>query len=277
MVELSVTVDDLPATGPQPRGTTRRAIGDQIIRALRRHAVPGPCGFVNGHQVRDDPLHEPVLRAWRDAGLPFGNHTFSHVDLARVSGDDFIADVERNEAILAALAAANGHRYFRYPYLHEGETREKREAVRRWLAAAGYAIVRVTVNPEDWRWNEAYVRCAEAGDRAGIARLRERFVEAALAHLAWSEALSARLFERPVKHILLLHIGAFTGLVLDDLLGAYRAAGVRFVGLDIALGDPAYAVNPERGWENEERSFLRHVADARSVDVPPLPPGPPGQ
>jgi hypothetical protein len=38
-----------------------------------------------------------------------------------------------------------------------------------------------------------------------------------------------------------LHTGSFDALVLDDLLSAYERAGVRWIGLDETLDDPAYA------------------------------------
>ena len=36
------------------------------------------------------------------------------------------------------------------PFLHEGETLEKREAVRRYLAEHRYAIAEVTIDAHDW-------------------------------------------------------------------------------------------------------------------------------
>ena len=97
-IELAVTIDDLPTTGTLPPGTTRMAIVDQMIDTLRRHAVPGVHGFVNGGQVYDNPELEKILLAWRKGGFLLGNHTFSHLDLNRVGADDFVADIERNES-----------------------------------------------------------------------------------------------------------------------------------------------------------------------------------
>ena len=102
--ELAVTIDDLPTTGTLPPGTTRVAIVDQMIDALRRHAVPGVYGFVNGGQVHDYPELEHILLAWRKGGHLLGNHTFSHLDLDRVSATVFVADIERNEPLLYRLS-----------------------------------------------------------------------------------------------------------------------------------------------------------------------------
>lgn len=272
--ELAVTIDDLPATGPLPPGVTRLSIATQMIRALRQHAAPGVYGFANGGQVRDNPELLEILRAWRQAGFQLGNHTFSHADLSQVSADEFIADIERNESLLAPLSPAGAAKYFRYPYLHEGNTREKRHAVRRWLTSQDYTVAQVTVYFEDWAWNDVYARCVAQKDEQSIVRMKDMFLEAAKVRLAWSRELSARLFNRQVKHILLLHMGAFDALMLDELLRAYRVDGVTLIGFESAVQDPAYAMTLDLAGDRD-RTFLLHVAQAKGVDVPPVASGPP--
>src|SRR5439155_1242538 len=129
---------------PAPRAT-RLAIAAQVIRALRQHAVPDVYGFANGGPLQSNPELEGVLRAWRQAGFLLGNHTFSHSDLTRVSTTDYTVDIERNQELLARLLPPGSPKYFRYPYLHEGNTRETREAFRRWLAPRGHSIAHVSV------------------------------------------------------------------------------------------------------------------------------------
>jgi len=108
--EVAVTVDDLPTHGLLPRGTTRLAVATTMIDALRKHAAPGVYGFVNGGQLGGDPELEAILRAWEQAGFLLGNHTFSHLDLSRASADEYIADIERNEPVLARFGRAGASR-----------------------------------------------------------------------------------------------------------------------------------------------------------------------
>lgn len=265
-IEIAVTVDDLPSHGPLPAGSTRVGIAAEMIAALERHGVPRAYGFVNGAQLRDAPELDAVLRAWRGAGLPVGNHTFSHLDLTRVSAQAFVVDVERNEPLLARLSPG-GARYFRYPYLHEGDALAKRDAVRRWLRDHHYRIAPVTVYFDDWVWNDAYGRCAVARQPAALARLQATFLHAALARLTSATALATRLFDRPVKHVLLLHMGAFDALMLDALLGAYRSAGAHFIPLEGAITDGAYALDPRLALDGE-RTFLEQLEQARSGSAP---------
>jgi len=55
---------------------------------------------------------------WLDAGIPLGNHTFSHVNINRVSLADYEADVERGDLITRPLMKARGwdEHYFRHPF-----------------------------------------------------------------------------------------------------------------------------------------------------------------
>jgi peptidoglycan/xylan/chitin deacetylase (PgdA/CDA1 family) len=275
-LDMAVTFDDLPATGPLPPGVTRLAVAAQLIEALRRQAVPGPVAFANALPAVREPELADALQAWSRAGFRLGNHTYSHLDLSRVGAAEFIADIERNESALASLAPPGSAKYFRYPYLHEGNTADKRDTVRRWLHSKGYAISPATVYLDDWVWNEAYARCSARADESAIARMKTLFIETSLARLDWARELSARLFRRQVKHILLLHVGAFDAVVLDELLGAYRAAGVTFVGLDAAVKDEAYAMPLELVGEGD-RAFLLQAAQSKGVELPKIPPGAPAE
>ena len=241
--EMAVTIDDLPTHGALPKGTQRTAIAEQIISILKRHAVPEVYGFVNGGQIRENPDHMDILRMWVEAGLRVGNHTFAHPNLNRVSAADYIGDIERNEAMLVEVVGPLWGRVFRYPYLHEGDTLQKRRAVRRWLAAQGYQIAQVTVYFDDWAWNDTYARCVGRPDPGAI---------------QW------------LKQSLLLHIGAFDAVMLDELLTAYRQAGVTMIGLTDAMADPAYKVDPDIVWDGE-LIFLLQVARARKLPIPPAP------
>jgi peptidoglycan-N-acetylglucosamine deacetylase len=268
--EMAVTIDDLPTHGALPKGTQRTAIAEQIISILKRHAVPEVYGFVNGGQIRENPDHMDILRMWVEAGLRVGNHTFAHPNLNRVSAADYIGDIERNEVMLVEVAGPLWGRVFRYPYLHEGDTLQKRRAVRRWLAAQGYQIAQVTVYFDDWAWNDAYARCVGRPDPGAIQWLKQSFLQSAMQRLAWSEAVSKAVLGQHIKQILLLHLGAFDAVMLDELLAAYRQAGVTMIGLTEAMADSVYRLDPDIVWDGE-LIFLLQVARARKLPIPPAP------
>ncbi len=272
--ELAVTIDDLPTTGALPPDTTRVSIVDRMVEILRRHAVPAVYGFTNAGQLRDNPAFESILLAWRKGGFPLGNHTLSHLDLDRVSTSEFVADIERNEALLEPLAPPGAAKFFRYPYLHLGNDPEKRAAVRSWLASRGYRIAPVTVYVEHWEWSNAYTRCVAQRDGPAIRWVKETYLEASKARLAWAREISAQLFKRQMKHILLLHADAIDAAILDDLLRAHQAAGVTLISLESALQDPAYGTYVDEPGDGDH-TFLVQAARAQGVDIPSLRAGAP--
>lgn len=116
---ITLTFDDLPAHGPLPAGTTRLAIVQDIVTALKTARVGEVYGFVNG-VLTEREVDMPVLKLWRDAGLPIGNHGWSHLNLDDVGATAASADLVRNEPLIAALAGSTDWHWFRYPYLAEG-------------------------------------------------------------------------------------------------------------------------------------------------------------
>ena len=108
--DLAITLDDLPSHGSLPPGITRLALADQIVEVLRRHGIRDAVGFVNGGQIADTPELGIILEHWIAAGYRLGNHTFGHVDLDRTGPDGFLADVERNEPVIARYGGTEADR-----------------------------------------------------------------------------------------------------------------------------------------------------------------------
>jgi peptidoglycan/xylan/chitin deacetylase (PgdA/CDA1 family) len=247
-VSVAITVDDLPVHGPLVPGSSRVLIADRLLEVFRQHHLPPVTGFVNGHYVVDEPGTEEVLRHWVAAGNPLGNHTYSHISLLKASLDEYFADLEKGEDVLRRLMPAGAGdgpwRVFRYPFLFEGDTAEKRNGVRRYLGEHGYKIAEVTVEADDWAFNPPFARCAERGDTATMGALHRELVAAHIEELGRMRELTRRLAGRDIPHILLLHIGEAEADTMDDLLTAFEKAGVRWIDLPTAIADPFYAEDP---------------------------------
>jgi peptidoglycan-N-acetylglucosamine deacetylase len=287
-IEVALTVDDLPRHGSQIAGKEPAAVARVLLAAFARHGLHQVYGFVNAERLTSHPEDREVLRAWVAAGHPLGNHTWSHPDLDRVPVADFLQEIDRDEAPLAeAMAAVQGRplattrppawKVFRYPFLREGKDAATRAAVRAHLAARGYRIAHVTVDPYDWAYNDEYVRClgaASDGAHAERRALAETFVAEARAKLQWSVTASAALAGRPVRQILLIHLGAIDADTIEPLLAAYEGMGVRWITLDEALADPIYGQDVPGSTGG---AFLRQLFRARGAAPPPitLPPRPP--
>jgi peptidoglycan/xylan/chitin deacetylase (PgdA/CDA1 family) len=205
---------------------------------------------MNGARMMREPGTEPVLQAWVHAGQPLGNHSWSHPDINDGSAEEFEADIARNEPLLKKYMHGKDWHWFRYPYLHEGDTVEKRRAVRAWLEAHGYRVAQVNMDFEDYLWNAPYARCAAKHDEPAIAKLHDSYLATAEQYLTAFREASRRVYGRDIKYVLLLHIGAFDAKMLPDLLALYRAKGFTFISLAEAEQDPAYQDDPDIGIRN---------------------------
>jgi len=281
LIEVAVTVDDLPVHGPPPPDGDRVAMVGRMLSTFRRHAVPHVYGFVNGAKTdggigpTEAARARAVLRAWVAAGQPVGNHTWTHVNLFEVPLPDYLADLERNESLLGRLVAEAGDRLtglpwkvFRYPFLFEGETLEKRNAIRAYLREHGYQIAEVSIDGEDWAFNSPFARCAARGDRQALAQLHDRYVSVHVHELRRMREMTRLLAGREVRHVLLLHAGVADTDALDDLLTAYEKEGVRWIELGTALDDPFYAQDPAQP-ARFGAAFPYLLARARQVSFPP--------
>ncbi len=215
---VALTFDDLPLNGTLAPGMTRVGIVDEVLKILKAHDVPSVYGFVNGARVADAADGTEALQHWVDGGQRVGNHTYTHSDLNEETADQFLDDVARNEPVLAQLDPGDAWQWFRYPYLREGDTLKKRKVVRAALQARGYQIAQVTLDYEDYLWNSPYARCLAKGDEAAIARLRSEYLSIASEYLDADRQMAQLVFGRPIPHVLLLHLGAFSSTILPDLL-----------------------------------------------------------
>lgn len=271
--KVAITIDDFTIHGPTLPTESRMAITQRFLAVLKQHRIGEAYGFVNAKKVDDEPETRETLVAWLQAGYPLGNHSYSHMDLNKHSADEFIQDIKQGEPLLKELSPSINFKWFRYPFLHEGNTLDKRNAVREALSQMGYRIAEVTVDFEDYAWNEPYVRCQKQGDQKSIAWLRKSYLQNALRRLKWSMASSRKLYGRQIKHVLLLHIGLFDSLILDDLFTAYEKSGVEFVSLAEASADPIYEMDP-KVTSRPGSTFLDWVHIAKKIPMPHVAPLP---
>ncbi len=241
---VALTFDDLPVHGPLPPGLTRADVARSIVGALQTAGSPPVYGFVNAKGLEEGADAAEVLKIWRAAGYPLGNHAFSHMDLHGHTVSAFEQDVLADEPTLrAAMGDADWH-WFRYPFLHEGEDRAKQQAVVAFLHDHGYRVAQVTLSFDDYAYNEPYARCAAKKDTAGLAWLEKSYMDRAARSLTAGQSMAQQLYGRDIPHVLLMHIGAFNTVMLPRLLALLHDRGFALAALDAVERDPAYAIDP---------------------------------
>lgn len=271
--QVALTFDDLPIHGPLPEGMTRSFIARSITKALVDGKAPKVYGMINAKGVADDPADAEFYRIWTEAGFPLGNHTFSHLDLHRAGIAEFQKEIEANEPYLQKWMGSGDWHWFRYPFLNEGHAPEKYHEIRTFLAAKGYRIAQVTISFADYLFNEPYVRCVAQKNTAGIEDLKAAYLEAAEQSLADSQARARLIWGRDIRHIMLLHVGAFETVMLPRLLELLDRKGFRLIPLNEAAADPVYQLEPWplQAWSG---TFLDQMMAARQIKRPADPSAP---
>jgi peptidoglycan/xylan/chitin deacetylase (PgdA/CDA1 family) len=248
-LKVALTFDDLPLNGGLPPGKKQSDFARDTIKVLKKHRIPASYGFINATKLERNPDGAKALQIWVAGGHPLANHTYNHLDLTKNSVEDFQREILRNEPVLELLMPEGGKHgrwsWFRYPYLHEGDTLEKRRAVRAFLAANQYRIAQTTLDHEDYLWNSAHARCWEKKDEESIAWLRESYRTAAREFIRFGVGNSRAVFGRDIHHVMLLHLGSFSSHILPDLFRILEEEGFEIVTLEEAQKDPAYDYDPD--------------------------------
>lgn len=145
-----------------------------------------------------------------------------------------------------AFLRARGHslRFFRFPFLREGDTEAKVDAARAWLARTGQRNLTVTIDDQDWSFEQPWVKAAREGDGAALATVSEDYLASLRLSVRHHEQIGDALLGRPTPQILLLHANAVGAGNWDRLFTWLEQAGNRFATVDEVLADPVFADLP---------------------------------
>lgn len=232
--EIAITIDDLPLVaskmntpGNQQRSTERFS---KIIQALTDNKVPA-TGFVIAGSIEKGQW--AFLEQFKQAGLSLGNHTYSHKNLGAVSAEVYIADIARADKVLAPIMTEP--KYFRYPYLAEGNKKTKPEVLA-YLHEHHYVVAPVTIDSKDFEFNEQLYKIPYHSREAYIPKLKPRY----LAYICKQTLKADKLANgKPVKQILLIHANVLNSYALNDIIQMYKQNGYQFITLTEALKNPA--------------------------------------
>lgn len=242
---VALTFDDLPYVnawqGDYLPGAKRTTT--ELMQVLKAHRAPA-IGFVNEGKMfflNGMDASVALLQQWIDAEMTLGNHTYSHADFNAMTVEEFKDEIIKGEVITRRLTEfQSGQRYFRHPMTRTGNTKEKKEAIEKFLASRGYKVAPHTIENSDFIFNRGYARAKFEKNEALAKRLREAYLELTFAATDIAEKISPQIFGRDIPQVLLLHANDITADCLDEMLRRYEARGYRFITLDEAMADPAY-------------------------------------
>jgi hypothetical protein len=238
--QLALTMDDPSTTldslmrWPDANSRILKAIASRNVRAAL---------FVCGHRI-DDADGTKLLSAWDQAGHSICNHTYTHLPYTeRTAYGDFAVDFLKNEKIIAGYH--NRTALFRYPFLKEGDTAEKRDRFRALLKERGYGVGHVTIDASDWYVNQRMVDRLASEPKMPSAPYRDFLIAHLLDRAAFYRQLAMDVVGRDIRHTLLVHYNVLNALVLPDILSAFESAGWQWIDASLAFEDPVFKTAPK--------------------------------
>jgi len=255
---IALTFDDAPrSAGGFFSGEERTR---RLIRELEKAGVDEAMFFVKTSNIRSESDRKR-LRQYTDAGHRLANHSHSHLWLNRTDSAEYIADISEAARILADFE--NYDPFYRFPFLDEGRTTEKRDAVREALSDLGLAHGYVTVDNYDWYLAGRVKTALRDGLSVDRDALRRAYMEHILESVAFYDEIASGVLGRSPKHVLLLHENDLAALFIGDLVRALREAGWEIVGPREAYTDPIAGVLPDTLFNGQGRvAALARVAGA---------------
>ena len=168
-----VTVDDLPIPGRRLHAddAARERLTRDLLAVLAKHQIQA-VGLVTWRNL-GGPAGERLLDLWLQDGHELGNHSHGHPDYSRTDAEAYVADMEKGRRGPGRVPGGRGRRlrFFRFPFLREGDTPAKLARMREWLRSTGQRNLPVTIDNQDWSFEEPWVTATRAGDAARVARL----------------------------------------------------------------------------------------------------------
>ncbi|MGB2620706.1 MAG: polysaccharide deacetylase family protein [Candidatus Acidiferrum sp.] len=238
--QLALTLDDPKLkldTGLQwPDANSR------VLKALDSRSVRAAL-FVCGMRV-DESDGAKLLSSWDHAGHMICNHSYSHLNYCGpTSYPDFAVDFLKNEKVIAPYQ--NKKLFFRYPFLKEGDTADKRDRFRALLKESGYRVGHVTIDTSDWYINERMTDRLAKQPKASIEPYRDYLIAHLLDRVAFYRNLAIDVVGRDIRHTLLLHFNTLNALVLPDVMAAFETAGWQWIDASLAYQDEVFQRLPK--------------------------------
>ncbi len=238
--QLAVTMDD-PRTDETPRLSASERNG-AILATLKRAKMKAAL-FVCGIRV-DDAAGFGLLQEWDHQGHVLANHTYSHPYLPgpEVSAESFIEDILRGEEVIVAFSESQLR--FRFPFLKEGDTIEKRDGVRRFLAQRDYRVGHVTIDASDWYIDYRMTNRLEKDPGADLSPYRDFYLQHLWQRATFYDDLATKVFGRQIKHTLLIHHSLLNALFLEDVLRMFEERGWGWIDAENAFEDDVFSESP---------------------------------
>lgn len=230
-IEISLSFDDAPRSSSYLNGTDRAS---KIVSALKEEGVRTVAFFSNSQNLDKEGTER--MKYYGNKGHFIGNHTHSHPNLNESSIKDYIDNIVTGDRLLSEIQGFK--KYFRFPYLREGNTIEKRDGIRKKLNNLGYLNAYITVNNYDWYMDSLFQKARKAGKKINFSNLKKVYVNVLIESIRYYDNLAKKHLGRSPKHVLLLHENDLAALYISDLVREIKKKGWKIISPEESYNDP---------------------------------------
>lgn len=176
---------------------------ERLLGNLKKHQLKAILFSMGANKTSAKGRY--VLSSWDNAGHGIANHTFSHPNFNSKSTtlESFKLELMMNDTLINKYR--NYRRYFRFPYLKEGNSKEKVDGFRAFLKQKEYRNGHVTVDASDWYIDSRLVKRLKENPAADISGFRDYYKAHLLDRALFYDSVSYELTGRRINHVLLLH------------------------------------------------------------------------
>lgn len=240
--EIAITIDDFNWNKSVRLSPDER--NRAILQALRSRGDLKAALFVACRNAESDKGKE-LLREWDRAGHLIANHSFSHkyLNSKNVTADVFTADIAKCDEMIRSYPRFQ--KLFRFPYLKEGDTAAKRDAVRAFLEQEGYRNGHVTIDASDWAIEDRLNVRLTKDPEADVKPYRDFYLTHMWERAQYYDDLARKVLGRNVKHTILMHYNLLNALFLGDLLDIFKSRGWKLIDAQEAFKDPVFQAAPK--------------------------------
>ncbi|MFT4536817.1 MAG: peptidoglycan/xylan/chitin deacetylase (PgdA/CDA1 family) [Saprospiraceae bacterium] len=214
-----------------------------ILNALKE-ANLSSMFFVTGFN-KLDKKGKYLVSEWDKRNHRIANHTFSHPNFNDKNNtlETFEEELLMTDSIIGGYN--NYVKYFRFPYLKEGKSKEKTNGIRSILNKHKFRNGYVTIDASDWYVNSRLINQMKYRQKVDTKAFEEFYLNHIIERAKFYESISYQLNGRHIKHTLLLHHNLTSALFLKSLIERFKSEGWNTIDATEAYKDPIYKSVPE--------------------------------
>jgi len=240
-INIAITIDDFPMEDTHIFSFQERM--DRLIKTLEQNNCK-TVFFLGGQSVKKQknaPFYLPQLN---QHGHFVANHTMTHTHLSSMPLTEFESEIKQTESILRPYT--NMRKWFRYPYLDDGDisskggSTKKAASARKILKKLGYVEGFVTINTFDWHINTRLQQAIKQNKKIDYQALKKLYLSLIKEWCAYFINSYKSSFRKEITHTLLLHSNDLNALYLQDIIKMIRECEWNIVSPEMAFKDTSW-------------------------------------